>query len=178
VSVVPKVAEFLDENTYHSVDSVTVMFRPFTPYDGILVTSDTDAVITFGNCSDLIDNYVVNWSEEVTDLIERSLPSISDICLKTQAYCVGELLQFQSVEDCLAFLAPLPLRTCNTPRFSGDGLNCRALHAIMLSLDPAVHCPHVGPNSTPCNDRNCKSFFPQYETGSPASSLRPFHFFN
>uniref|UniRef100_A0A6B2LX38 Uncharacterized protein n=1 Tax=Arcella intermedia TaxID=1963864 RepID=A0A6B2LX38_9EUKA len=60
-----------------------------------------------------------------------------------QAFCTGQYQQYADVGACVNVLASKPENAF--PMFFSDTIVCRANHLPMTTVDPALHCPHVGP---------------------------------
>jgi hypothetical protein len=67
----------------------------------------------------------------------------------------------------LAFMQTKPYGSWN--RANGDTVTCREAHAILTSLRPEVHCPHVGKTGgMVCVDVAYESYFDtRYRRGRP-----------
>ena len=75
------------------------------------------------------------------------------VCSIAQKFCVGANQQYDSYEDCEAFMTSLPLG-----QSYGLGQNnalCRMVHQEMVPFRPTVHCDHIGPSGGHmCIERN------------------------
>lgn len=56
-----------------------------------------------------------------------------------------------SLEECTAFTASLPIGEMD--RLDDDSLACRAVHASLVPLRPALYCPMLGATSSRCKAR-------------------------
>ena len=77
--------------------------------------------------------------------------SIEMVCAKVMDGC-GDYPQYDSFDDCVAFLSGLPHHdaTCNAKygsEYTGEGYSfmCRYLHHFMIDFSPQLHCFHAGP---------------------------------
>jgi hypothetical protein len=69
----------------------------------------------------------------------------NQICGTAMLKCTGELQQYESQEQCVAYLMK-EVRLGQPHEFGVDSVLCRSLHEGMLPLKPEVHCAHVGPS--------------------------------
>lgn len=103
---------------------------------------------------------------EVNQIISTTIAN--QLCPVIQAGCVGEDQQYESEASCVAYLEQrrfIPERLA----IESDCLLCRQIHAILMTFDTKVHCPHVGPSDDLAN-------FNGYENmRNPACSDQPFH---
>lgn len=67
----------------------------------------------------------------------------TQICQTASTYCIGDLIQYESVAECQSFLTT-KIRFGKAYEFGMNTLVCRSLHELMLPLRPEVHCSHVG----------------------------------
>ncbi|MCJ1477113.1 hypothetical protein MMC13_005784 [Lambiella insularis] len=89
----------------------------------------------------------------------------NSICNTTTQHCTGDNLQYANNTACVDYLTTqVPLGKINQLGF--DTVVCRMLHQDMVSLDPDLHCPHVGPTGGGycTNNRD----YQNYTTGSQA----------
>ncbi|KAH8660044.1 hypothetical protein BX600DRAFT_467128 [Xylariales sp. PMI_506] len=67
-----------------------------------------------------------------------------NICGVEAQYCTGDLQQYDSTDDCMAFLTQdIPLG--EAWQLGMDTLTCRDMHVNMVPFRPDVHCMHIGP---------------------------------
>ena len=76
--------------------------------------------------------------------------SFCSIALST---CEGDLSPFSGAEDCISACEAFPAE----PPYSatvpdGDNFECRLRHLTLASLQPEVHCSHIGTDSPVCTD--------------------------
>jgi len=91
------------------------------------------------------------------------------ICKYHESFCLGELRQYDSEQECVDFMRSLPTYSeqCgpNTP-LSGNTLGCRFKHHLMIPANPGQHCYHIGRNSADSNgDFKCND---ELECSDPA----------
>ena len=79
-----------------------------------------------------------------------------DICMAHELHCTGENKQFESYDDCMAFMTARPViaPACETEGkiLSGDSLLCRFKHHFMIPFEPETHCFHIGTGLADIND--------------------------
>ncbi|KAI9366737.1 hypothetical protein DFJ73DRAFT_890797 [Zopfochytrium polystomum] len=81
-----------------------------------------------------------------------------NICRFHTKYCSEKYPQYRSEDECVAFVASLPRISpvCGVAgALSGNSTFCRFKHQWMASINPEVHCPHIGYSSDMCADDNC-----------------------
>ncbi len=74
-------------------------------------------------------------------------------CTLALATCRDELAAFDSAEACIAACEEFPAElayTADAP--DGDSFACRLRHLTLASLQPDVHCSHIGTESPVCVD--------------------------
>ncbi len=74
-------------------------------------------------------------------------------CTLALSLCEGDLSVYSGTEACIEAcegFEPEPLYSAETP--DGDTFACRLRHLTLASLQPEVHCPHIGPDSPVCFD--------------------------
>jgi hypothetical protein len=90
------------------------------------------------------------------------------LCERIMTFCIEKNQQYDSMEDCEAFMSSLPEtdpacdRTSQTAlqevsySLEGNTSACRFLHHFMAAPDfsPNVHCPHAGKTGGKSGDRN------------------------
>jgi hypothetical protein len=67
--------------------------------------------------------------------------SYCDVIMDT---CKSSEAQYTSKSDCMQSCKHFPA-AATVPSTSGNNLECRAHHASLANVNPAVHCPHAGP---------------------------------
>ena len=87
-----------------------------------------------------------------------------EFCSMMQQRCTGNNSQFDSMHDCLAYVADIPAHKRGyCPLFAGNTMSCRWMHSILAQdgLRPEVHCFHMGPHHADlhgkikCHDKEC-----------------------
>lgn len=69
----------------------------------------------------------------------------SSICATAMDSCNGTNTQYESTEQCVAFLTTeVPFG--NAYQLGFDTLLCRMAHQPMVPIRPSVHCSHIGPS--------------------------------
>lgn len=74
-------------------------------------------------------------------------------CTLALNLCEGDLSVYASAEECIEEcegFEPEPLYSADVP--DGDTFACRVRHLTLASLQPEVHCSHLGPDSPVCFD--------------------------
>ncbi len=74
-------------------------------------------------------------------------------CTLALNLCEGDLSVYTGTEDCIQAcegFEPEPLYSADVP--DGDTFACRVRHLTLASLQPEVHCSHLGPDSPVCFD--------------------------
>lgn len=72
-------------------------------------------------------------------------------CSLAMTLCTGEHEQWPDVPTCLLDCMQFPEETMfNASMTMGDSYACRMYHLTVASLDPDVHCPHIGLASPVC----------------------------
>lgn len=74
-------------------------------------------------------------------------------CTLALNLCEGDLSVYVSAEECIEEcegFEPEPLYSADVP--DGDTFACRVRHLTLASLQPEVHCSHLGPDSPVCFD--------------------------
>lgn len=74
-------------------------------------------------------------------------------CSLAQNTCPGELSPFANTEDCLSQCEAFPNDVeyfADVP--DGDSYACRLRHLTLATLQPEIHCSHVGTDSPVCFD--------------------------
>mmetsp|Transcript_27436 Transcript_27436/g.75020 ORF Transcript_27436/g.75020 Transcript_27436/m.75020 type:complete len:1429 (-) Transcript_27436:268-4554(-) len=80
-------------------------------------------------------------------LVDRTVESVCKIVME---HCTNEWQQYESFEDCTAYLTALPHHDagCQTKfgkyTAKGSSFMCKYLHHFMIPLSPATHCAHAG----------------------------------
>jgi hypothetical protein len=67
-----------------------------------------------------------------------------DICGVAMHYCQGNNTQYSSFEQCAGFLASIPEGSWY--RANSNSVICRQYHAWLATIDPDMHCSHIGPS--------------------------------
>lgn len=83
-------------------------------------------------------------------------PGCAMYCAAMMSSCAGELGQYASLDSCLGVCAALP--PGSPGETAGNSLACRAYHAGMAAVDPALHCVHAGPGGAGVCGGNCEGF--------------------
>lgn len=95
---------------------------------------------------------IPNYVRQFTNDAQTKLWGPSTICAIHQAFCAGTAYQqYDSYAQCLAYIGKLPLTTKAfgaRGAMGGDSLACRYKHSLMVRIDPATHCGHIGHNPT------------------------------
>ncbi|KAI9366738.1 hypothetical protein DFJ73DRAFT_955637 [Zopfochytrium polystomum] len=81
-----------------------------------------------------------------------------NICRFHTKFCADKYPQYRSEDECIAFISSLPRvsPTCGIAgALSGNSTFCRFKHQWMASINPEVHCPHIGYSSDMCAEDNC-----------------------
>lgn len=74
-------------------------------------------------------------------------------CSVALTLCDGDLSVFSGGEDCIATCEGFPTEpaySANVP--DGDSFACRLRHLTLASLQPEIHCSHIGSDSPVCFD--------------------------
>jgi len=69
----------------------------------------------------------------------------SGICNTHAQYCTGSNAQYQSTNDCLAYLTT-QVRFGAAYELGRNTLLCRTVHQNMIPFRPETHCPHISPS--------------------------------
>lgn len=71
---------------------------------------------------------------------------LSDMCTHIQSFCIGNLVQYESHEDCMDYVGSMPMYNDCCPWMEGETQNCISIHAHLIYpfLRPEIHCFHVG----------------------------------
>ncbi|KAF7340322.1 Secreted protein [Mycena venus] len=115
-----------------------------TQYDAILYRSSA----LFASIWPKVAKAVIkelNLPPNTSDTVALQTRAALDVCSAHESYCLGDNQQYNSTKDCMDFV----LNTIPLGEVWQGGQNtafCRYIHTPMLSLRPAVHCPHVGPS--------------------------------
>ncbi len=84
------------------------------------------------NIGNLIDGWILNSKK------------IRTACYVANQYCKGANLQFKNDDECIKFMNEIPEASfCDGKT---NSTSCRYIHALLASIDPTVHCPHIGPS--------------------------------
>ena len=67
---------------------------------------------------------------------------VEGICATHQSYCLADLVEYDSFDDCLSFLGST--RFGESYEAGRDTILCRSIHQNMVPFRPQVHCPHIG----------------------------------
>jgi len=122
----------------------------------------TTSVIWSSNYFTFIDAYISEirtFFDTLDTFVAYSAIAASNttaLCQRIQSYCAGALAQFASQSACVTFMnSKRTIDTDFVPRFVGNSVACRNLHAKILPADPTDICPMVGSLATsPCRDGN------------------------
>lgn len=88
------------------------------------------------------------------------------ICNKTVTLCTGDSTQYANMTACMGILSKVPIIRANGD-LQSNCLLCRAVHSILLSYDPKLHCPHVGPTGGgACSDKLYGRYASQFPEGT------------
>lgn len=110
--------------------------------------------------------FVVN-DPEATRVNEGNTALAEDICISQflpppiseLSICPPPFQQFTDFGSCVAYYlqnaSPYVDSPCNIAPFVTRNMLCYALHLNNAAFFPDLHCPHVGPNSHPCNNEVC-----------------------
>jgi hypothetical protein len=72
-------------------------------------------------------------------------------CSLAMALCTGELEQWPDIPSCITDCMQFPMDVeYNSSVVVGNSYACRTYHVTVASLDPGVHCPHIGLVSPVC----------------------------
>ena len=72
-------------------------------------------------------------------------------CSLAMELCTGDMAQWPDLPSCLADCMQFPDDAMyNASVTSGNSSACRTYHLTVASLDPGVHCPHIGLDSATC----------------------------
>lgn len=92
----------------------------------------------------LLNDLVQSW-ESIGGVGQVVKTLAKGICDTERTYCTSSLQQYKDLDACLGFLLN-GTRLGAAYEFGRNTLLCRNVHARLLQLDPALHCPHVGPD--------------------------------
>lgn len=90
------------------------------------------------------------WIDEIVQAADSSQRyGIETICSYHTAYCMNDplLRQYDSETECLEYMRSLPRYTAQCGRnrpLAGLSVGCKFKHHIMISVNPQLHCPHIG----------------------------------
>jgi hypothetical protein len=74
--------------------------------------------------------------------------------------------QYANMTACMGILSKVPIIRANGD-LQSNCLLCRAVHSILLSYDPDLHCPHVGPTGGgACSDKLYGRYTTQFPEGT------------
>jgi hypothetical protein len=86
---------------------------------------------------------------------------VKAICSVAVNYCDGSNLQYNSFKDCSDFLSTLKEGSWN--RVNSNTVVCRQYHAWLATVDPSMHCSHIGPSGGgKCIDFTYGSYYHEY----------------
>ncbi len=135
-------------------------------YDGEAICEATCANMPVGDVSDELGNsascrtfHAVLAAEDPQLHCPHAGPAgdgtcganCESFCSIAQSVCAGDLAVFSGTEDCIAACEGFPTE----PRYTGeipdeDSFACRLRHLTLASLQPEVHCSHIGLESPVC----------------------------
>ncbi|KAI8814644.1 hypothetical protein BJ742DRAFT_786211 [Cladochytrium replicatum] len=95
---------------------------------------------------------------------------VLNICKFHTKYCAAKYPQYGSEEECVNFISKLPKISpkCGIAgALSGNSTYCRFKHQWMASVNPEIHCPHIGYYHEDCADFNCGPL------GDPSAFVTP-----
>ncbi len=137
-------------------------------YDGDAICEATCANMPVGNAGDELGNtascrtfHAVLAAEDPQTHCPHAGPAgagtcganCESFCSIALSVCEGDLSVYTSTEDCIdaceGFAAEPPY-SANVP--DEDSFACRLRHLTLASLQPEVHCAHIGPVSPVCFD--------------------------
>eukprot|EP01102_Stenamoeba_stenopodia_P013015 TRINITY_DN415_c0_g8_i1.p1 TRINITY_DN415_c0_g8~~TRINITY_DN415_c0_g8_i1.p1 ORF type:complete len:518 (-),score=88.65 TRINITY_DN415_c0_g8_i1:225-1778(-) len=170
--IIPGSTQWLDDHTllyampYSQRKDFYGNLPPFTYSSGIFNLTEQEVIIFDpDSCENpkifrdiIIDNPLTRALNEASGRAQTT--SVTDICYAIQYLACPEGSQFQqfdSIGDCINYFSTqVPSSSvqglCPQP-FSSKTLLCALIHLTSAFVDPTVHCPHVGKNSEPCQDR-------------------------
>jgi hypothetical protein len=83
---------------------------------------------------------------------------VQAICGVAMFYCTGTNTQYTSYGDCAAFLDSIPEGSWN--RANSNTVVCRHFHSWLTTIDPDMHCSHIGPSGGgACIDFSYESYY-------------------
>lgn len=97
-----------------------------------------------------------NTPEGIAGVCALIVTGIPEAFLPAACPANSPFAQFATIQECLGFYLSLPQNSIQTFCPYGFGntnsVQCRLVHLNLAYVDPAIHCPHLGPNSMPCRD--------------------------
>ncbi len=137
-------------------------------YNGDAICEATCANMPVGNAGDELGNsascrtfHAVLAAEEPSTHCAHAGPAgdgtcgadCESFCSVALTLCGGDLSVFSGAEDCISTCETFPTE----PEYSadvpdGDSFACRLRHLTLASLQPEVHCSHIGTDSPVCFD--------------------------
>jgi hypothetical protein len=152
-----------DEDTVQFWQTADVRLAPVFDQPGQFLLASGGVrnfeTIRFEACSDRIKSDMVVSDRAIMPLYTaNNQVDIATLCERIMARCTGDLQQYASVEDCLAFMQVLNAREAASPesacpyRLTSNSTTCRNFHTTNALVDPAVHCSHTAINSPKCVD--------------------------
>jgi len=124
---------------------------------------------------------VDNWQpyNSVTTLAEFDVtspayqdPYFTQVCSRHMLYCTGPNQQYDTYDDCIAFMESLPFGAPDENEWSST--QCRWWHAYLSKLRPNFHCPHVGPTGGGvCDDFTVASLYNPFFPNDPNRLVGP-----
>ena len=94
---------------------------------------------------------------------------IDFICQIEEEYCIGDNQQYRHKGDginckyprCKKFLKSIDVGTFYN--IMSNTHKCRVLHSILTTLNPDIHCPHIGPTGGgACVDKPLEDWYQNY----------------
>jgi len=168
--VYPSSIRWIDDNTLyyqmpHSIQHD--LYGNSTGYTAGIFNAVDAEVVQFDPNS--CENPIILSSITIEDPISRAVSEAAGNLQSTDVGLICFLItnlacpqntpfqQYDSLEDCVTyFLTKVPSNSvkglCPQP-FSSKTLSCALIHLSSAFIDPTTHCPHVGKNSGPCQDR-------------------------
>lgn len=137
-------------------------------YNGDALCEATCANMPVGNAGDELGNtascrtfHAVLAAEEPETHCAHAGPAgdgtcganCESFCSVALTLCDGDLSVFAGAEDCIDTcegFATEPAYSANVP--DGDSFACRLRHLTLASLQPEIHCSHIGTDSPVCFD--------------------------
>ena len=76
-------------------------------------------------------------------VLPRRQAEMFGVCNLIQEFCVGDNVQFSSVDECFGFMLAIPYGSFD--RANSNTFTCRSVHTQLTPFRPQIHCPHAGP---------------------------------